>query len=210
MNESKVCTGCGSTKPIADYPFRAKSGKHESQCKACKAAYAKAYHAKWRAKPENKARANQRSAQWRLDNIERERELNRKWRLENRDVKRATNKAWYENVGRGRITPEKRQEANARWRGNNPERFAELNRLNVKRRRARMKQAQVLPFTPEQLAARIAFYGGMCWMCRTSPFEHLDHVKPVSKGGAHMLSNLRPACAECNLSKKDKWPLEVA
>ncbi|MBT2266408.1 HNH endonuclease [Rhodococcus erythropolis] len=39
------------------------------------------------------------------------------------------------------------------------------------------------------------------------PYQHLDHVKPLSAGGPHMLSNLRPSCADCNLSKGAKWPL---
>lgn len=33
---------------------------------------------------------------------------------------------------------------------------------------------------------------------------HLDHVHPLSKGGADKASNMLPACATCNLSKGAK------
>lgn len=51
---------------------------------------------------------------------------------------------------------------------------------------------------------RRAYYGGLCWMCG-KPAEHLDHVKPLSKGGSHLPCNLRPACASCNYKKSNKW-----
>lgn len=210
--ENKVCGLCSIEKPVSDFPKRKRANgySYENRCKECKYALGREYHAKWRAKPENKARTNARSAQWRIDNLDREKELNRKWRAENLDRKRATTKDWYERVGRSRRDPAKQRDANARWRKANPERFRELNRMSVAVRKVRLAKAQTIPFTVEQLEARLAFYGWKCWMCKTAPFEHLDHVKPISKGGSHMLSNLRPACGFCNMSKKDKWPLEVS
>lgn len=35
---------------------------------------------------------------------------------------------------------------------------------------------------------------------------HLDHVFPLSKGGAHASYNLVPACHACNSTKRDKMP----
>lgn len=61
-------------------------------------------------------------------------------------------------------------------------------------------------FSKERLDARIAYYGGLCWICRAAPYEHLDHVKPIAAGGPNLLANIRPACAACNLSKGAKWP----
>jgi 5-methylcytosine-specific restriction endonuclease McrA len=37
---------------------------------------------------------------------------------------------------------------------------------------------------------------------------HVDHVIPISRGGAHCLSNLVVACAKCNMQKHDKMPEE--
>lgn len=61
------------------------------------------------------------------------------------------------------------------------------------------------PFTVEQLAARLSMFAG-CWMCGVGPKEHIDHVKPLARGGRHILANLRPACARCNRAKSDTWP----
>lgn len=58
----------------------------------------------------------------------------------------------------------------------------------------------------EAIVARVAYFGWRCWMCKR-PFEAIDHVKPLSKGGSHWPSNLRPACNACNSGKKDRWPL---
>lgn len=60
--------------------------------------------------------------------------------------------------------------------------------------------------TPHQIAARVAYYGGKCWICRTAPWEHIDHVKPLAAGGSNWPANLRPACASCNSQKRDTWP----
>lgn len=72
-------------------------------------------------------------------------------------------------------------------------------------RRALMKSATVVPFTAAQLRARWEYYGNACWMCG-APATATDHVKPLTKGGAHMLCNLRPACQPCNNTKSNKWP----
>lgn len=75
-------------------------------------------------------------------------------------------------------------------------------------RRKHAKECSAIPFTLEQLQQRMAYYGNKCWICKVAPFEHVDHVKPLSKGGAHALCNLRPACATCNLRKRAKWPFK--
>lgn len=65
---------------------------------------------------------------------------------------------------------------------------------------------ELYPFTDAQMDQRMSMFGHKCWMCG-GPFQHVDHVKPISKGGPHMLANIRPACAPCNLGKGSKWPL---
>ncbi|WP_349257835.1 HNH endonuclease [Iamia sp.] len=40
--------------------------------------------------------------------------------------------------------------------------------------------------------------------------DSIDHVKPLSKGGAHMLSNLRPSCRSCNSRKGARWPFATS
>ena len=38
---------------------------------------------------------------------------------------------------------------------------------------------------------------------RTSPYPHVDHIKPVCNGGTDDLDNLSLACAFCNMAKGD-------
>lgn len=65
----------------------------------------------------------------------------------------------------------------------------------------------VIQFTPAQRDARFALWGGRCWMCGIADADQTDHVKPISKGGAHCLANLRPICTTCNASKGGRWPV---
>jgi 5-methylcytosine-specific restriction endonuclease McrA len=64
--------------------------------------------------------------------------------------------------------------------------------------------------TRAQVAARVEFYGGKCWICRTAPGTTIDHVKPLRAGGTNWPANLRPACPSCNSRKGSRWPFEVA
>lgn len=91
-------------------------------------------------------------------------------------------------------------EAGRRWAKNNPDRRIEIQA----RRRSRKEQSQVIPLTREMIARRMEYFGNKCWMCGGA-FECIDHVKPISRGGPHLLANLRPACSRCNGSKSNKW-----
>ena len=44
-------------------------------------------------------------------------------------------------------------------------------------------------------------WGGLCSYCRCNRATTLDHIKPKSKGGSSLRSNLLPCCLECNHSK---------
>ena len=44
-------------------------------------------------------------------------------------------------------------------------------------------------------------WGGLCSYCRCQRATTLDHIKPKSKGGSSLRSNLLPCCLECNHSK---------
>ncbi|MFW6202563.1 MAG: HNH endonuclease [Gemmatimonadota bacterium] len=82
-----------------------------------------------------------------------------------------------------------------RWREENPEKA----RAKVRRRRALRANAEG-ECTPEQLQARIEYYGGRCYVC-SGPYEEIDHVIPLSEGGSEWPANLRPICRHCNASK---------
>lgn len=79
------------------------------------------------------------------------------------------------------------------------------------RRSAALRGADVSHgVTRAGLAGKLALWGGRCWLCRVELDETnltLDHVKPLSKGGVDVLSNIRPCCRTCNCRKGNKWPL---
>lgn len=51
----------------------------------------------------------------------------------------------------------------------------------------------------------------ICFYCGRSCEDdcHVDHFIPLSKGGAHVLTNLRMSCRSCNLSKAARMPREI-
>jgi 5-methylcytosine-specific restriction endonuclease McrA len=157
---------------------------------------------------------------WRQANRERVNAYQRAWNAANPEkVKAKDRKSYYANV-------EARREKTRRWREANPdknaayqerykERRAEIERARrqanpgmeaeyKRRRRALMKSSQAGLYGVPLIAAKMAYWGNRCWMCG-GPFENVDHVKPVAKGGAHLLANLRPSCADCNSKKRARW-----
>lgn len=100
--------------------------------------------------------------------------------------------------------PEPKRASVRRWQQANPEKV----KARQHRRRALELSAPTIPFKPAELKARLSVFGFRCWICRVAPGTELDHVKPLSKGGWHCLSNLRPACVHCNRRKSDKWPFK--
>lgn len=117
-----------------------------------------------------------------------------------------------------RANPDRQREAQKRWLAKNPDynkryfkAHYEANKAKYfersKRRLALKKGAMIVRFSTKDLDARMSVFGHRCAYCG-GPFEHIDHVKPLSKGGPHCLSNLRPACANCNLRKFAKHPRE--
>lgn len=101
-----------------------------------------------------------------------------------------------------------------RYRDQNKDRLKEYyrgwrlsNRLSsvrseLKRRALKAKNA-IGDVSAKALQARIDFYGNKCAYC-DGPYQHIDHVIALARGGKHCPANLRPACVRCNTSKKDK------
>lgn len=176
----KRCPRCQKSKTLESFGSnRAEKDGKNRYCKPC--ANAKGRESKARQTPKQKAR-----------NAERER-LRRSTNRE-ADLKR---KREYREKNKAKIA-----EHQKKYRIKNAELFNEHKR----KRRALERDALYLGHTAEDLKMKLDYYGGKCWICRTAEHEHWDHVKPVSKGGAHILANLRPSCASCNIAKNNKWP----
>ena len=170
-----------------------------------------AYMREWKSRNAEKHRAWSR--QYYQNNAEycRARELKRYY--EHQEEIRAKQKAYY-RANKDRILarnkvwththPEQAKAAKDAWKIANPERIIAYQRQGRLRRRHGVGHC-----TSEQLQARIAYYGYRCWLCG-APWEEIDHVKPISKGGSNWPANLRPACRPCNRRKSDHWSLPVS
>lgn len=131
---------------------------------------------------------------------------NRKWRETSGFYSRPEVVARVQEYRSRSDVQERTKIARAKWVESNREVLAAGLRVSGARRRA----ATRLPFTSSQLMERLSMFPG-CWICGCALGEdfHVDHVKPLSRGGWHCLANLRPACPACNLSKGAKWPIQV-
>ena len=110
---------------------------------------------------------------------------------------------------RERYKKNNRAHDSAKYRANNLEKVRARERAKNRRRRAK----QSMLYNELQV---IATYGPNCYLCglaidfmasrRTGHpgWEvglHIDHLIPVSKGGADVLENVRPSHGLCNLQK---------
>ena len=183
----KTCRYCYETKPLADFP------KTGAKCKACRHEYYLANREHVLAKRKEYYYANREAClaamkRYRRDNREKIREISLRWQRANRDQVR---------------------EANRKWQTATRERFRWMVNDYEWRDRAGHGGGNVVRFDFDQFEARMAYFGGQCWLCGSPDASEVDHVKPLSKGGSHMLSNIRPACGPCNRRKASKWPLDL-
>lgn len=191
----KVCAKCVSVKPVTEFGAHRKfSDGLFPYCRECKRASDRASHAKHKPARNAAMREDYRR------NADAYKARARKAYLADPERWNQGARAW------ALANPERRREiANAssrrRWAAD-PEKFREAFR----RRHAAIKRGcAVYQFTTDQLAAKVAYWDAKCWIC-SGPWDSIDHVKPLNKGGPHMLANLRPVCTPCNTRKLDRWP----
>lgn len=189
LEATKACSSCCAERPRSEFNRRAASRDGlQPVCRPCERAAKKDRYGRDRDKILAKMRAataanpeqnRRKAAEWTKRNPERTRERIAQWRAAN---------------------PVRTRGYSSAFASRHPGRV----RANTARQRARRRGSMVAQFSAEQLAQRLSMWPG-CWMCG-GPKESVDHVKPLSKGGAHILSNLRPACGRCNSVKGDRWP----
>lgn len=101
--------------------------------------------------------------------------------------------------------------ANREWRTNNPHRAAAISAAKRARRRA-ARTGDRRSYTEFVRWARTAAVI-KCYHCRRptrAGNRHLDHVIPLSRGGADSVGNLCVSCGPCNMAKHNKLPEEFA
>ncbi len=126
----------------------------------------------------------------------------------------ATNKAAYDKKRRQGDDWKARHAMYCRnWYQKHPERIVAYQRIwrdanrgkandRHQRRRARLRNAPVIEAVASE--SLIQQHGSACYLC-DKPLEvrdiTMDHVIPLSRGGAHAAFNLRPCCKPCNSRK---------
>jgi 5-methylcytosine-specific restriction endonuclease McrA len=209
MPTSQECAECGQEKDRKAFVVNKGNGKIATSifCPKCR---------KNRLKPESKEKMlrSQRKRYWK--NHERELARNKAYYESNRELvlfkQNATvnrerknergREHWLEHredeLNRGReyylANPEKVDARVREWRRRNPERI----RSYWAQRRVKTSGIDI-----QSIRGRIEVYGHTCAYCG-APYDHIDHVIPIARGGRHIAANLRPACKKCNLRKGSK------
>lgn len=132
-----------------------------------------------------------------MQNRDNEIERAKKYRSENKDKVRETQKA-------SRIKRIDRIKADiARWRKQNPD----ACRAHEAKRRELYKNGN--GWTQGGIDFLMKFQRAKCAICKSSILEkkHIDHIVPLSKGGAHDKRNIQLLCQPCNSSKYNKDPI---
>lgn len=94
------------------------------------------------------------------------------------------------------------QQYQREWNQADPEK----RRGYVRKRRAILKGCSASLSTAAWKAIK-ELHGNKCAYCGSSGKVEMDHIVPISRGGAHHESNVVPCCRSCNASKGDR-PLE--
>jgi 5-methylcytosine-specific restriction endonuclease McrA len=200
-----ACTKCGEDKPIDAFSVdRSRKSGRKSQCRPCRVSASAA----WAAANRERYLAYQR--EWYATNRESQIQYKAAHYAANRDRYLAKCAEWYE-ANRDRVIAER----NARY-AENPEPGRAAGRANyrrnpgpyidrARRRRALLREATLAEFTHSDLLEAWEERGlSGCVYCPDGEFEHIDHVIPLIRGGAHSIENLVPSCARCNGSKGAK------
>lgn len=143
--------------------------------------------------------------------VEQKRETNRRrcqaWNEKNRERSKAIKRASYERhrlrINAAHREKNKSAERKAFMREYLPQHRAanpDLYRTYTHNRLARRKAGGT--HTVAQWRAKLAEYGGRCAYCGGDQDITRDHDIPLSRGGSNEISNIVPACARCNYSKK--------
>ncbi len=199
----KICKGCDTKKENTQF-YKDKTMKDglRSKCKDCYKEASKTYYdghiEKYRAK----------HAEYRKNHLKEEKAYTAEYYQNNKEVKKIlSSKNYYENVDAIKLR-------HAEWNKNNPERLKELHRAKKKANPGKYAsytakhRAKKLNQTPPNADFTLIeeFYKEARHLTDTTGNQyHVDHIKPLDKGGLHHQDNLQVITAEENLRKGNKY-----
>jgi len=82
------------------------------------------------------------------------------------------------------------------------------HREKSKRRKAQDRGQTPVRVSVPALRQRFNDFSNCCAYCGLDGDMQIEHVVPISKGGAHDIGNIIPACMSCNFSKRSKPMVE--
>ena len=118
---------------------------------------------------------------WNDQNMQHIIEYNDQWDADHPERRKATEQR-YDSSPRGRV----------------------INQINRQLRLARIKQAPGDGLPIEEWERILEEHHHRCYYCGASGKMTIEHMVPLSRGGAHDSSNIVPACEHCNKSKNTK------
>lgn len=180
----KACSVCGITKPISEFHrYRSALDGHRNKCKSCIKV--------------DKAESHLRNRQANIARSKASYEANRAARI-------ADAIAWK------KANPDKVREYARTYVERHPEAVRANARRSVAKRRAQKLGTTVGPIDTD------ALWTGRCGICHNhldaalewpNPLsKSVDHIVPLSRGGAHEQPNLQWAHLVCNMKKGAKTP----
>jgi 5-methylcytosine-specific restriction endonuclease McrA len=187
MRELRTCARCDVSKPLELMVFNKTLGSYQNLCKGCKRVYDREYRERNRerlnAYDKERHAANpeyrrSQARQWAKDNKERHNENTKRWSDANRDKQHAAEKAWRQKH------PHKQREKNHR-------------------RKARLYEGGGT-YDHSSWLMLLERCGNQCLRCGSRDNITIDHVVPLARGGANLISNLQPLCKPCNSGKGAK------
>ncbi|MFE2532612.1 HNH endonuclease signature motif containing protein [Streptomyces sp. NPDC059371] len=195
---TKRCTACGGVKPLDD--FHKDSGSSDGRRPRCKLCVKERDDAR-------REDRNRRAREAYKQNPAAKIEKTRAYHLARPDWSR-------EKARESHLRHADERALRHRERGKDPTVRASrraASRRAESRRRAIKRLAESEHISEQQLQDLVEQFKGACWICgdlfdAETVVLQVDHYKPLSKGGPHILANLRPVCAECNLRKSGRWP----
>lgn len=175
---TKYCNGCKKEKDVTEFGVHKKNGDGcRSQCKNCESLAGRIYRAL---------------------HPEKAKESVRKYQAENHEKVIGISRLWRKN------NPDKNYQSIKNWQLANPEKILEYARVNGQNRRF-LKESNGGRVTREEWESLLEDCENKCLCCGVTNVKlAMDHIMPLSRGGAHSIDNIQPLCKSCNSRKKNK------
>lgn len=207
--EFKTCAQCGEAKRFTKEFYKTRSRAKwglATECRTCasKMEVARVHgseHAKELKRENNRKHAVKRkksAAKWQKENREKRRAYVSAWRQRNLEHHNRTSHEYY------MARKDEICQRHAEWRANNKEAMAAYTR-NYKAR----KLGATGTHSKADVLALFEVQRGKCAACSCKLKRYdVDHIEPLSKGGANDRKNLQLLCPTCNRRKAARHPVD--